>query len=67
MTKKNLSNKLVDGIRRVRKMPVSDTTQDVSAPRLPDISRFAQQSDQSPPASLDKPWENLHPQRIWPD
>ena len=29
--------------------------------------RFADQSDQAPPASLDRPWENLHPKRIWPD
>lgn len=29
--------------------------------------RFADQTDQVPPASLDQPWENLHPKRIWPD
>lgn len=29
--------------------------------------RFAEQGDQAPPASLDRPWENLHPKRIWPD
>ena len=29
--------------------------------------RFADQGDQTPPASLDRPWENLHPKRIWPD
>lgn len=31
-------------------------------------ARFARQNDQAPsPRSLDRPWENLHPQRIWPD
>ncbi len=30
-------------------------------------SSFASQNDQSPAASLDRPWENLHPGRIWPD
>lgn len=30
-------------------------------------NRFAEQGDQTPPASLDRPWENLHPKRIWPD
>ena len=30
-------------------------------------SRFAEQGDQAPPASLDRPWDNLHPKRIWPD
>ena len=29
--------------------------------------RFAEQGDQAPPASLDSPWKNLHPKRIWPD
>lgn len=29
--------------------------------------RFAEQGDQAPPASLDRPWDNLHPKRIWPD
>lgn len=29
--------------------------------------RFAGQDDQAPPASLDSPWRNLHPKRIWPD
>lgn len=37
-----------------------------SAPRA-GAARFAEQGDQSPPASLDRPWENLHPKRIWPD
>ncbi len=60
MTKKDITTKLADGIRRARRMSVS-------APDLPHLSRFAQQNDQSPPASLDQPWENLHPQRIWPD
>mgnify|MGYP000203293261 CR=1 FL=1 len=33
----------------------------------PAAGRFAEQNDQAPPASLDRPWENLHPKRIWPD
>jgi hypothetical protein len=36
-------------------------------PRVAGSAKFAQQSDQSPPASLDRPWDNLHPARIWPD
>lgn len=36
------------------------------APR-PGTKRFAEQDDQAPPASLDSPWKNLHPKRIWPD
>jgi len=37
------------------------------ATRVAGSAKFAQQSDQSPPASLDRPWDNLHPARIWPD
>lgn len=44
----------------------------VTAPERPrppaaQTDGYARQSDQSPPASLDRPWENLHPARIWPD
>lgn len=28
---------------------------------------YARQDDQSPAASLDATWANLHPARIWPD
>jgi hypothetical protein len=37
------------------------------ASRAPGASRFARQADQSPRASLDRPWDNLHPERVWPD
>lgn len=37
------------------------------ATRVASSANFAQQSDQLPPASLDRPWDNLHPARIWPD
>lgn len=36
-------------------------------PRQSSGQRFAEQGDQAPPASLDRPWDNLHPKRIWPD
>jgi hypothetical protein len=29
--------------------------------------RFARNDDELPPPSLDDPWGNLHPARIWPD
>lgn len=41
--------------------------QDVNDTPSPQTERFADQSDQAPRASLDRPWENLHPKRIWPD
>lgn len=38
-----------------------------STPHRSGAKRFAEQDDQAPPASLDSPWKNLHPKRIWPD
>ena len=31
------------------------------------IRRVGTQDEQSPAASTDRPWANLHPRRIWPD
>lgn len=47
--------------------PVVSHPEPARAPRVAASAKFAQQSDQSPPASLDHPWDNLHPARIWPD
>lgn len=42
-----------------------------TAPRAPERTaatrRIARNEDQLPPPSLDDPWGNLHPARIWPD
>ena len=35
--------------------------------RKPAAKKITRQSDQSPPPNSDSPWENLHPERIWPD
>ena len=45
----------------------SHTRGNAAAGPRPAGKRFAEQADQAPPASLDRPWENLHPKRIWPD
>lgn len=78
MTKQDIAGKLAQGVRRAMQSssaepdagtPVggapSPSTSFVSA--TASASRFARQTDQSPPASLDRPWDNLHPARIWPD
>ncbi len=66
MTEKNLSNKLAAGMRRTR--PSAPATKAAPAVLLTTpATRYASQADQSPPASLDRPWDNLHPARIWPD
>lgn len=72
MTEKDRAGKPADSLRHARKS--TQTAMAVGAPivadspaRVVSSMRFARQSDQSPPASLDRPWDNLHPERIWPD
>lgn len=71
MKKRHTADKLAAGVRQARRsLPAAalDSSREPAAvlPEPP-VSRFARQSDQSPPASLDRPWANLHPERIWPD
>jgi len=83
MTNKTMGSKLADSLRQMRgdKPAAPVTPPPAAAPaekpvatraeapraRVTENSSFARQSDQSPPASLDRPWANLHPARIWPD
>ena len=68
MTKKDLSEKLLGAVRAAKMQgSAAPASQPPRACPLPGISRAARQSDQAPPPSLDHPWENLHPERIWPD
>jgi hypothetical protein len=68
MSEKDFSGKLSASMRRARQSATA-----LEAPTAPDaapaapLSRYARQDDQAPPASLDRPWDNLHPARIWPD
>jgi len=61
----NLAAKLAEGVRQAKRALPAAAAAAVPAPRR--ASRFARQADQSPPASLERPWDNLHPERIWPD
>ena len=68
MTKKDMSEKLLGAVRAAKTQ--SGTTpapQPKPARPLPGVTGGARHSDQAPPPSLDHPWENLHPERIWPD
>jgi len=82
MTNKTMGSKLADSLRQVRgekpgapiqprtvptPQPAAAHTEPPRNTRGTGSATFAKQSDQSPPASLDRPWENLHPARIWPD
>ena len=73
MTRKDLSEKLLAAVRAAK---TQSGAAPVAQPRrvrprrarpLPGVRRGARQSDQAPPPSLDQPWKNLHPERIWPD
>lgn len=67
MSKKDLAAKLAQGVRQARQRPVAERLTE-AAPVLPTlVTGYARQADQSPAPSLDRPWENLHPERIWPD
>lgn len=73
MKKKGFAEKLAAGVRQARQLaPAPPATKPApparrSAPAAPRRPAFARQEDQAPPASLDRPWDNLHPRRIWPD
>jgi hypothetical protein len=69
MSEKDFAGKLAAGMRRARQSPTPDATAPADAVHggASVKARCARQSDQSPPPSLDQPWRDLHPERIWPD
>ena len=68
MTRKDMGEKLLAAVRAAKTQSgAAPVAQPPRARPLPGVSRAARQSDQAPPPSLDHPWENLHPERIWPD
>ena len=68
MTKKDMSENLLGAVRAAKMQSgAAPAPQPKPARRSPGVMGGARQSDQAPPPSLDHPWENLHPERIWPD
>ena len=67
MTKKDFAAKLAAGVRRARQSPAASASNAAPEPLPVQTSRAARQADLSPSPTLDRPWDNLHPQRIWPD
>ncbi len=66
MTKKDLAGKLAQGVRRAMQ-PSSAPAAVTPNPVAPGAAGATRQASQPPRACLDRPWENLHPERIWPD
>lgn len=72
---KNLETKLTAGIRQVMtgkpqtpdapSQPASPAPQPSTSPRA--THAVAAGEVQNPKNSLNNPWKNLHPLRIWPD
>ncbi len=63
MSKKTLGNKLAQGVRQARQ-PAPAAAKKITPSTPP---RSAAKVRQSPASTLDSPWTNLHPERIWPD
>lgn len=76
--KKSLEEKLAASVRQAKKtqqerpvqasQPATVTASD--RPRQAPVTkphRVANHNDQSPAQSLDDPWGNLYPKRVWPD
>lgn len=72
MSKKDFTGKLAAGMRRVKQPPLPQPDATTPAAATPGsksttTTRVARQADRPPPVNSDDPWENLHPERIWPD
>lgn len=70
---KKLESKLADSVRQAKQQ--NETAADTksaaasksAAAKSANTGKFAAQDDQAPKPSLDNPWDNLYPARIWPD
>lgn len=83
MSKSNMGSKLANSMRNVRDKPDSSSktsgskSADKTSPQsgqktarsnsAMSAGRKGDSDQQSPRDNLDQPWENLHPDRIWPD
>lgn len=68
MSKKNMNDKLLGAVRAAKTHSGTTAASQPKSPRpFPGITSGVRQSDQTPVPNLDHPWENLHPDRIWPD
>lgn len=78
MSRNQIADRLARGVREARKssQPASQakstpakSTPRKSAGKRPAVSQpvRSEQSSSTPTMTLDRPWENLHPARIWPD
>lgn len=70
MTKKDIASKLAQGVRRAMQPPSPATeaaapTAAVTPERV--STPAARQSGLSPSANRGRLWDDLHPERIWPD
>ena len=68
MSKKDMSEKLLGAVRAAKTHSGTTAAVQPKSPRpSPSVASGARPSEQAPLPNLDHPWENLHPDRIWPD
>ena len=69
MSKKDLSEKLLGAVRSAKTHSATPPAPPPTKPARPSpgVASGARPSEQTPVPNLDHPWENLHPERIWPD
>ena len=68
MSKKDIGSKLAAGIRQVKQLAAEPAS--VTTPAHQGEGRGASKPSADPllPANTtDRPWQNLHPDRVWPD
>lgn len=75
---KKLESKLADSVRQAKQQSEAAADTQAPAPKpaaaakpaarpTASTGKYATQDDQAPKPSLDNPWANLYPARIWPD
>ncbi len=68
MSKKDMSEKLLGAVRAAKTQGGAvPASQPKPARPSPGVASGVRPSEQTPVPNLDHPWENLHPDRIWPD
>ena len=68
MSKKDMSDKLLGAVRSAKTHNSTPPAASPKPARLPSGGASnASSAGQTPVPNLDHPWENLHPERIWPD
>lgn len=68
MSKKDMSDKLLGAVRSAKTHGNTPPAASPKPPRSPSGGASTPRAaGETPVPNLEHPWENLHPERIWPD